>query len=40
MAKGLDNIMREVDVDGDGQVTIREFARMLRKYKHMMAPGV
>ena len=39
MAKGLDNIMREVDVDGDGQVTIREFARMLRKYKHMMAPA-
>ena len=39
MAKGLDNIMREVDVDGDGQVTIREFSRMLRKYTHIMAPA-
>ena len=38
-AKGLDSIMREVDDDGDGRVTIKEFSRMTRKYQHVLAPA-
>ena len=39
MAKGLDNILMDVDGDKDGRVTVREFSRMTRDYPHIMAPA-
>jgi hypothetical protein len=31
VAKGIDTIMREMDGDGDEVITVKEFARMMRK---------
>ena len=39
LAKGLDNIMHDVDGDKDGRVTAREFSRMTRDYPHVIAPA-
>jgi Ca2+-binding EF-hand superfamily protein len=39
LAKGLDAIMRDVDGDKDGRVTVREFSRMTRDYPHVIAPA-
>ena len=39
MAKGLDAIMRDVDGDKDGRVTVREFSRMTKDYPHVIAPA-
>ena len=39
MAKGLDNIIRDVDGGKDGRVTVREFSRMTRDYPHVIAPA-
>lgn len=39
LAKGLDAIMRDVDGNKDGRVTVREFSRMTRDYPHVIAPA-
>jgi hypothetical protein len=35
----LDQIIKDVDADGDGRVTVNEFRKLVRNYQHVVAPA-
>ena len=39
LAKGLDGILKDVDGDKDGKISITEFKELTKKYQHVMAPA-
>lgn len=36
---GIETILREMDEDGDGVITVKEFYKIIRRHSHLMAPA-
>ena len=38
-ARGVESILRVMDEDGDDEISIKEFIKILKKFSHFMAPA-